>query len=227
MNYPPTTIVIITYDRPEEIRATITALKKYLRYEGLLHWHIADDSSPVGYLEGIQTAFPEICFTITVTKRKGWSANVNKALQAIASDFIFLCEDDYVARKYLDLTAGVSLLLAEPSCGLVRYDGLAGHDLTLHLTEFQNTAGRTAYLVIERSSQCLNIYSNRPHLKHRRFHQFYGWYKEGLHLGETEEEFAHRVRDKEGGPTIAILADGIERAFDHIGHSRQGTEHDV
>lgn len=227
MDYPPVTVVIITYNRPNEIKATITALKKYLRYDGLLHWHIADDGSPAGYLDGIREAFPDICFTATVTERKGWGANVNAALQFVASDFVFMCEDDYVARKLLNINDGVSLLLALPTIGLVRYDGLAGHDLVLHLTEFQNNAGLTAYLSIEPSSRHLNIYSNRPHLKHRRFHECYGWYKEGLKLGETEEEFAHRVRNKIGGLGIAILTDGLERAFDHIGHSRQGTEYDV
>ena len=83
------------------------------------------------------------------------------------------------------------------------------------------------YMILERYSPHLNVYSNRPHLKHRRFHSKYGPYSETTPLGMTETEFAHRVKDiGVDGPLLAILADGVVRAFDHIGKSRQGTELD-
>ena len=76
-------------------------------------------------------------------------------------------------------------------------------------------------------SSHLNVYSNRPHLRHRRLHDKLGMYKEGLPLGHTETEYAHRVKDNIGIAEVAVLQNGIERAFDHIGKSRQGTEMDV
>ena len=110
----------------------------------------------------------------------------------------------------------------------VRYDGLAGHRLLLELRERDTEIGKIHFLRLRHDSPSLNVYSNRPHLKHKRFHQFYGLYPEGLKLGETETHFAHRVKDKlRDGPWIVALSSGVENSFRHIGVSRQGTELDV
>lgn len=222
-NWPTVAILIITWDRPEEIRRTITALWANLRYPGLLAWHIADDHSPEGYLSAIQADFPDLKFTTTQTDRKGWGANVNLALRTIQADYIFSCEDDYVSLREIDLGKGVELMEIRQDVGLVRYDGLSGHvGLDLVIQEAR-TGGEFDYLkIVKNKSSHLNVYSHRPHLKHRRFHDFYGLYPENLSLGECEAGFAHRVKSK-NGPSLAILSDGIPRAFDHIGKSRQGT----
>lgn len=223
------TIVIVTFERPKEIRQTIQALKQHVKYEGDLRWHIADDASHSAYIPNIKSDFPELDFTSTITQRKGWGANVNYALDAAKphSDFIFLCEDDYVATRDIDLTRGVELLEHREKIGLVRYDGLSAHSgLRLYLEELKIDQDRFDYFIVEKGSDHLNVYSHRPHLKHVRFHEAYGKYDESLSLGETESGFAHRVKDS-NGPEIAILWNGIERAFDHIGKSRQGGEFDI
>lgn len=226
MNMPPITISIITYDRPVEVKRTIQALRDHLKYSGLLHWHLADDGSPSGYIPDIKAAFPDIEFTVTVTHRKGWGINANTAIRSIASDYIFFCEDDYVARRDINLTHGILLMEKDTNIGLVRYDGLAGHTLNLELREYKQNGIRFDYLNIEHDSPHLNVYSHRPHLKHKRFHEAYGTYPEGLSLADTESGFAHHVKDTPDGPKLTALADGIERAFDHIGKSRQGTSED-
>jgi len=219
-DWPDVTVLIVTYDRPGEIRKTMRTLQRRLCYGGQLRWHVADDGTPGDYLSELEADLG-ITFTSTVTPRQGWGTNVNTAWDAIETDFVFLCEDDYVARQSLNLTRGVALLLAEPAIGLVRYDGLAGHKLNLFLREAKTKAGRLDYLVISRDSPHLNIYSNRPHLVHRRFYEQIGPYAEGKSLGATETDYAHRVKDEEGGLLVVTLDDGIRRAFRHVGKSRQ------
>lgn len=229
-DWPDVTVLIVTYNRPKEIRKTIRALSTLLRYEGQLRWHIADDGTPGDYLTELESDLQTegIEFTSTVTSRQGWGVNVNTAWDAIEGDFVFLCEDDYVARQECNLTHGVALLLAEPAIGLVRYDGLAGHKLNLFLREVKKTeAGRLDYLVVSRDSPHLNIYSNRPHLVHRRFYEQIGRYVEGKSLGMTEVDYAHRVKDEERGLLVVTLDDGIRRAFKHVGRSRQRSEEDL
>lgn len=229
MELPIVTILIVTYDRPREIRLTLDALRVNLRYPpDRLRWHLADDGTPGKYLNDLKRDYGELGFSTTVTDRKGWGANVNQAMaycQEHHGLYVFLCEDDYVALKPLNLEQGVMLLECEPTIGLVRYDGLSAHSLNLLLREADTSLGRFDFLLVEKSSPHLNIYSNRPHLKHVRFHAAYGPYPEGLCLGVTESIFAHHVRDAVG-PAITALGDGVERAFDHIGQSRQGGEHD-
>lgn len=238
---PPVTVLVVTWNRPAVIRRTIHALIEHIRYPDLL-WHIADDSSPGEYVAHLRQDFPQLEFTATVTDRLGWGANVNEALINCwsRSHYVFLCEDDYVVKRDLDLVCGVAVLEAAPRLGLIRYDGIAGHALDLQLREVGTKAGYMQCMTIMRASPHLNLYSHRPHLVHKRFHDHYGMYltndiikcatvgrKIRSLLGECESEFAHRVKDKyEKGPKIAVLADGVMAAFDHIGHSRQGTEDD-
>lgn len=227
--WPTVAILIITYSRPAEVRETLRALVRHVKYEGALRWGIADDGTPGEYVEAIQQEFEELAIAASVTRRKGWGQNVNTAMRRLCADssYVFSIEDDYVAERELDLRSGVALMEACTDVGLVRYDGIAGHRLDLQLREAETRIGRVGYLRISKDSPDLNVYSNRPHLKHSGFHVAYGPYKEGLSLGATEEEFAHRVKDmREGAPDVACLASGIPCAFRHIGRSWQGTPAD-
>ena len=227
ITWPDLAVQLITYNRPGEIRRVIVALSKHLQYKGKLVWYLADDGSPGNYVLEIQRDFPKLNFQASITKRLGWGANVNKCMQKIAEKHIFLCEDDYVALYPLDLNKGVALLDSKASIGLVRYDGLAGHRLNLAIEEVDTRLGVLQYLEILKNSRGLNVYSNRPHLKHAKFHRAYSNYPMNKPLGETESSFAHRVKDAlEKGPRLVALENGIIRAFDHIGKSRQATEFD-
>jgi hypothetical protein len=202
-----------------------------LKYDGPLHWHLADDLSPPEYLPALFKEFPDLHFTMTQTARQGWGANVNKALRYLhaRTPFVYLNEDDYVPTTTLDLTAGVRLMLERP-ISLVRYDGISGHlGLNLWLRELQRSDGPTIdYMEIDTErSQHLNVYSNRPHLRHQRLVEQIGYYPEGRVLGATEEAYAHRVKGARPSPGVAVLANGIRRAFSHIGKTRQGTPDDV
>lgn len=255
-NLPPVTVVIVTYDRPREVRLVIRSLMSHLRYDGELRWHLADDGTPGDYIKTILADFPQLGFTYTVppwpasrqvecleylgagftdpSHKADWGANVNRALEAVQSHYVFLNEDDYVAMEDIDLTSGVWVLERVPNVGLIRYDGLSGHlGVSLKLREVRTPRGRetvlgtmTDFLEIDRHlSNHLNCYSHRPHLVHAgRFHRAgYGFYKEGVSLGACESEFAQRFKQANGGPEIAILDSGVKRKFQHIGESRQRT----
>lgn len=228
MMFPPVTVMIITYNRPNEIRQTIAALHSRIRYVGDVHWHIADDGSPGDYVNQIVSDFPSLPMTFTKTRRRGWGANANAALAAIPGQYLFVCEDDYVAMSDVDLTSGVALMQEQSHIGLVRYDGIEGHKLTVQLNTHSSSTAYVQYGIVLPESADLYMYSNRPHLVHRRFHDYYGIYPEGLPLGRTEETYAHMVKDhEEKFYKIAVLSTGIPRAFNHIGVSYQLTEEDV
>jgi len=222
------TVLVVTYDRPTEIRRVLYAFLKNVKYpHDRLLFHLADDASPGNYIDDVEREFHFLRWTHTRTNRGGWGANVNAALKVIATDFVFLMEDDYLATGEVNLEAGVRLLTKVETVGLVRYDGVAGHFLTLHLKEYKDHEGRIDYCTIDKESKHLNVYSNRPHLRHKRFTQAYGVYPVGKKLGWTEEAFAHHVRQKADAPELVILHDGIQRKFEHIGTSRQLSGEDV
>lgn len=223
--WPSITVLIVTYNRPVEIRKTIDALKAHLKYPGRIGWLLADDNSPNGYTDAIVQDYADLRFAVSVTNRLGWAGNVNAAMAKCETEFIYLNEDDYVSLYDIDLDKGVAILMSVQSAGLVRYDGVDGHKLSLEMCETASPIGRVPYLKILKRSQGLNVYSNRPHLKHKRFHEVYGTYPEGLELGATETVFAHRVKENRG-PNVVILENGIRKAFNHVGRSWKGTMHD-
>jgi glycosyltransferase involved in cell wall biosynthesis len=226
IEWPTIAVLIVTFDRPEEIRVTIRSLQQRLKYSGPLKWYVADDGSPDGYTQAIQKDFPELSIVASMTHRKGWGSNVNVGMRTCApAEYIYLNEDDYVAATDVDLASGVALMRAS-DVGLVRYDGIAGHKLNLELREADTQLGRMNYLRISKSSPALNVYSNRPHLRSRKFHKAYGPYAQGKSLGATEDGYAHKVKDLPG-PEVACLTTGIPLAFAHIGKTRQGTGEDV
>lgn len=229
MKWPAVTVMVVTFDRPRLICETIAALQRYLQYKGQLHWHIADDGTSGDYVVDIERDFPSLDFTHTVTKRGGWGANVNAAMKYLGAEYIFLCEDDYKLRRVVDLTRGVALLQADESIGLVRYDGIAAHGergLDLQLRSVRHDGMKIPHLRILKASPHINVYSNRPHLKHPRFHAAYGDYPTGLGLALTETTFARMVRGQKG-PDIAVLPDYLFTPFLHVGKSRQRTDYDV
>lgn len=232
-----TAIQICTFHRPREIRLCIDALLKYMRPPEQVYWLVCDDCTGGDYLDKLLLEYPFL-HTISTPKRSGWGVNVNRGLDYLFGhgfDTIYFTEDDYILGKDLNLSYGLELLKS-PQIGLIRYDGLAGHqlDLTIEeqpLADHREGFGldRLTYLRILKSSRNLNIYSNRPHLKHRRFHEFYGYYREGERLGLTETSFAHHVRDLmvyEEAPQIVAFPDYLLRWYDDIGVSFQHTSFD-
>lgn len=243
--WPNLSIVICTYDRFSEINRTVEALDLHLKYPRTsLQWVIADDHSPEGYVEELRQS-PIIkktgaIFSIT-DENSGWAANVNKALRKVKSDYVFFIEDDYVLTQDLDLRVGLALFEALPHLGYLRYRGTAGGHIILHQMEADIQAtypkyqqglglpGRVTYCLLDSNSPDLYLYTHGPHLKRKSFHEFYGNYPEGLRLGETEEKFAHMVKDGmklSGAPALGILPEWIPMYFDHIGQSYQHTEKD-
>jgi len=233
LEYPPLTILLVTYDRPKEIRRTINALLDSVYYPGRIRLHIADDGSPGDYVNDLLEEYEEarFSFSATITDRGGWGKNYNNAFRDIDTDYIFVIEDDYVAKKGINLCQGVALMEMRKDIALVRYDGVGGHKLTLELRsepwDSPHGGPHLHYMVIDQDNSELYAYSNRPHLIHRRFHTHFGYYAEGRQLGETEESFGHTVKNlAHDGYRLAVLEDGIPCAFDHIGHSYQLTEMD-
>lgn len=255
--WPEVTVVICTYNREAEIRKTIDSLVTNLRYPASkIHFHIADDGSSEGYAQAAarycHDAWGEawghsVPATATVTPRKGWGVNVNTALQYMITDYVYFTEDDYVLKRPLNLCSYVAAMEVAPALGMIRF-GIAGHGVTCHLNEIDiktwmpeyeendsnqgyNGTGKMNMWVLDKDFSsgpfAFYLYSNRPHLKHRRFHEAYGYYEEGLTLGNTEHAMNHRLRQGPALPYIACPANWTLWHYDHIGVSRQGTSEDV
>lgn len=245
-NFPPVTIGVITYNRIEELSQTLYALDEHLRYDGELLVIVSDDCSPNDYASDVRMVLSGVFKRrkkryITTRANGGWGRNANHLLVQAATDYLFMLEDDYVLKRELDLTRAVALMETRQGIGMVRYRGTAGMHVIYHQFESDirpwlphhhegtGVGGKLTYLQLDSGSPDLWLYSNGPHLKRRSFHSFYGMYPEGYKLGQTEETFAHQVKDRmrqPGAPAIVIQPEWVHLWWDHIGRSYQGGEYD-
>lgn len=251
-DFPPVAIGIITFNRPDEIRQTLLSLANYLFYSGPVTVVIADDCTPGRYLRDLEIWWAQHgkgwhLKTLPTSRNGGWGRNANNliryAFEIGKVTYLYQQEDDYVLRHPLDLDVGVALMQVVPRVGMLRYRATAGvpmlyqqqeTDVQAWLPGYREhlgyTLGRITWLEILPQSPTLWLYSNGPHLKRFDFHGLYGMYPEGLKLGETEESYAHVVKDMlnlhPGAPRIAVLPEWIHMHFDHIGVSFQGGEFD-
>lgn len=257
-DFPEIAILVITYNRYDSLKATLDALQANVIYPAdKLHIIVSDDSTGGNYLTHLRKvkAYKEWgkgMKAIEMPERSGWGKHVNFALTHIYQNmpnvqYVFQIEDDYILTRQLDLQVGVALLENKPDIGMLRYRGTAGMhaifhqfeaDISNYLPDYDESSGqiqgRLCYLQMDSGSQSLWIYSNGAHLKRLRgennFHEFYGQYPEGLKLGDTEEMYAHIVKDKmtqANAPAITILPEFVTMKFQHIGHTWKGSEHDI
>lgn len=221
------TVLVVTYNRPFEIRKTIEALNSHIIFDGDIKYHIADDGSSGYYVRDIVEYFNWLNIESTITNRGGWGKNVNNAMSHINDEYIFIIEDDYVCKNDLDFNKAIDIMEYNWEIGLFRFDGLEGHNLILELKEQKTGDEIIPYFELKKDSPCLNVYSNRPHLVHKNFHLCYGPYVEGKKLGETEDDMAWRVKNNKHGLKICSLVDYVYKSFDHIGISYQLTKEDI
>jgi glycosyltransferase involved in cell wall biosynthesis len=249
---PKIALQICTYNRYDEIQLIVKMLQKHLEYpKELIHLYVCDDSSPGDYIERLQKLklfqYWETTF-ISTKKNSGWGANVNNGLNSIQEDLVFFCEDDYYLGQKLPLYAAVALLLVRKNIGMLRFRATAGGHFVYHQFEadisgvldpihmmymdtMYSLPQKVTYLQLDSGSHDLYLYSHGPHLKYKSFNEFHGPYVEGKKLGETEDNYAHRVKDRMRSdpyncPAIAILPEWVTMRWDHIGKSYQHTEAD-
>jgi len=247
-DWPSIDIIVITYDRQADIQRTILTLSEAIDYPAdKLRWLIADDATPGDYQARLSKTplFKRLAceFVPTPEGNLGWGGNANRALAYSTAPYILQIEDDYLIRKPLNLRAAVAAMEVTPHMGMLRYRGIAGEHIVLHLMEanisqwlpdYQDGVGlpgRLSYCLLDSGSPGLYVYSHGLHLKRADFHEHYGKYPEGLKLGHTEESMAHQVKDlmrsNQFAPVICIQPEWCLMWLDHIGKSYQHTTLDI
>ena len=214
---PPIAVIIPTRDRAEIVCNAIRSLKRNLSYAGELRWWLGIDGSddtPVL----VRAEFPDV--GLVEAPRRGLGANLNaliQAAQAAGASLFYQQDDDCYLLKPFDLTPYADKLMADAGAGWIRFMWNGCHNFTADLDG--------QYWRVRWDSREHYIASNRIHLKHRRFHEWFGLYPEGVKTGETEDGWCHQVSDiarARGGPQVLIpLECDSEHGWDHVGHSFQ------
>jgi hypothetical protein len=134
------------------------------------------------------------------------------------SDYVYQSQDDLWLLHHFDLHPHIEKLMTDPTCGYIRLWGAGGHRYTANL---EGNHWRVLW-----NSEELYIPSDRPHVKHRRFHEHFGMYPEGLGTAHTEDAWCHQCKNRAGmdGKQLDVFvphAVDVERNFEHAGwHTR-------
>lgn len=204
----------------------------HLQYpDDKLHFLIADDCSEDTTSEFLPAWKPHgiSVQTVTTPVNSGWGASANNAIAHIRTPYIFHLDDDFMLTRALDLAEAVTLMETIPTIGMIRYAALARGE---RYTYQQHAANGVPYLILDKSSPSLYLYSQTPRLYGARWFTRYGLFPEtGLTLGEAEEHYCHHVKDimnaDESAPQIAVFPEWIREGFTiEREHSWQFTEYD-
>lgn len=190
MSWPPLAILIVTYNRRDTLRETLRRLDTHLAYEGPCHVIVADDGSDDGTLDMLRTEYPQIL--IISSQRVGLGANTNAGLRAAfaLAEYVLQLQDDMHLLATLDLHPHIERLRDDPTSGFIRLWGVGGHKYEARL--------EGNYWRVMWHSDELYIPSDRPHVKHWRFHAHFGFYPEGLPTSTTEDAWCHQCKNRAG-----------------------------
>lgn len=211
----PVWILLTTYRRTAEALQTVRAIKEKLLWSNL-GWYVSDDGSSTEHVKAIFSEIgPEYATRFYNSERRGVGHGMNHCLKDIftnLSPLVLLTEDDWLLHSPLDLTPYVNTLMNHEEHSHIRFGYLSPNLLGYLISE----EGKLFW----RIEPNLETYRAVGHsrLLHARFHNFYGWYDEGLAPGMSELSLAGKVNQKSGGPTILYPAEcGAYGFFHHIG----------
>lgn len=222
----PIVIILLTYERTEYAARTIHAACKYLRYPDL-RWYIADDGSSQKHIDTIRTTLEfysdpsyargiSICGSHTIPNGT-YGANANRAMEFAhtVSPLTLWLEDDWELTRPLDLYPYAALLMEQEQFGMVRL----GY-LNIDVAGLSMGYSGHLYWWLNRDSPSGYVFTGHPSLRHKRFHDAYGKYPEGLKPGETELGMAWQYKSNPGPGILYPVAMGEYGPFGHIGEKQ-------
>jgi glycosyltransferase involved in cell wall biosynthesis len=216
LDYPVVTVLIITFKRFQLAKKTIESIKENLEYPNL-RFHIADDGSGPEHIqklfEVIGNKYP---ISVTNSERGGLSKNTNMGIEACLKyfDYYLQLQDDFVLTHPLDLKPSVQLLAERNDIGMVRLGRLNPY---MSGTVFE--AINRYWWLLKRKSDTY-VYTENPHLCHKRFPMTYGKMREDLKMGHAELEMCSRFNNSSGPEIVWPAWLSTTDMFQHIGDSQ-------
>ena len=210
--FPPVIVLLITFERTEVALTTIRGIKERIRYPNL-GWHIADDGSNGNHIKTLANEIGpeyEISTSNTGGHSVGKSMNEGVARCLERADIWLHWEDDWYPNMEIDLLPCVELLQQNEEIGMIRLGRLSTdlHGKTI-------VGGDRLWWQLDKDKQ-LWTWVGHAAVRHRRFHDAYGIYPEGLTPGKTELGMQSNVMYKKG-PEIVWPAWLRYDICDHIG----------
>lgn len=199
---PELAILLTTYKRTSCAVKTIEALRKNLLW-GNISWWVSDDGSSQEHIDAVMSAIGptysrHFFNSLRLGVGRGMNQNLKKIFETI--DLVLVMEDDWELSNPLDLRPFVDTLLNHNENGMIRF----GY-LSTNILGYTVAYEKRLYWRIEYNGETYR-FTGHPSLRHKRFHQGYGYYDEGLPPGMTELSMCGKV-NQAPGPNILFPTD--------------------
>lgn len=215
------TVLLLTYNRIDYAKLTLDALFKNLYHNGPIRLHIADDGSPDGYIQELESYARHICgfegiCSISNSNHGGYGKNYNLATQMIHehTDWVLPLEDDWQLIRGLDTSSFVDALDLD-TCIRLGYIGF-----TQELKSSFKQIGKYKYLAFDPDSLEPHVFAGHPRLETVEWERNVGPWPEELLPGATEMAVTHiyQARCNVLWPIDLVHPSG--NLFVHIGTNR-------
>ncbi len=214
---PLISIVFISYKRFNLLSRSYRTLAAKCRYPNL-ELILADDGSPADVTERMRKlSFHKYIFS---DENRGLGHNQNKGVRAATGDYILQLQDDWLCHGPDDFIERCLDVFQElPSVGYIRLWEKPDFSVPYDLHLLKNGVKVRVY----NDSSPLNsisehrdyVYSDRPHIKRRSYHDNLGLYREDLKMNKMEIEFCQRFERQNAIKGAWI--EGYGDIFEHIG----------
>lgn len=210
-------IILLTFRRTPYAVRTIEAMRKCFKADNYA-WYVADGGSPIEHMQAIASALTGEPLLGHHSIMESPGAMQNRAVREClkATDILFFLEDDWTLNKELDVRPYLTLLRNTPGLGMVRF-GYLGVGSDCRIVGFDGDY----YMQFLRTTQY--AYAGGPSIRHRRFVEAYGDFREGVTAGNVEVDYDGRFRMTTGPEIVFPFAGAAGWGwFDHIGEKRAG-----
>lgn len=217
-------IILLTYNRLEYAKTTLTSTLTNLKTSEGLHLHIASDGDTKEYLaelRGVAGVYLEPShITDSNVSRMGYGTSYNAATQVVHNltgcEYVLPLEDDWELMRELSIDPMISAL-RDRVFGCIRM-GYIGYTQQLKAS-FVSHMGYH-YLALDPDSSEPHVFAGHPRIETVAWERSVGPWPQGLQPGQTEWEIAHRrsAREQVAWPVSQISPGGD--AFAHIGAVR-------
>lgn len=212
------TVMLLTYNRLEYAKITINSFLCNIDTKVAIHFHIADDGSPDGYVEELEKYIGENVkyLTTSVTKHEGYGANYNAGTQGAHgySNYVFVLEDDWQLTRSFPIDRYLDLLEKSSVINSVRF-GYVGYTQQLRGEFYIENNER--FLLLDPHSPERHVFAGHPRLETVKYQRAVGEWPLGVDPGTTEFIVAGRDAARRGivWPVDFVAPSG--NLFVHIG----------
>lgn len=215
---PLVSIVFISYKRFNLLKQTYDSFKKICKYPNL-ELILSDDGSP----KEIQNEMRGLFFHkyLFSPRNFGLGNNQNKGITAAEGSYILNLQDDWFCHGPSDFIEVCLTVFDElPDVGYIRLWQHPSFSIPYDVRKLKNGLSVRVYDDKRGMDKTKNryrdyIYSDRPHIKRRTFHEQIGLYREDLVFNDMEIDFCQRVEQQDAIKGAWI--EGYGDIFEHIG----------